>query len=85
MYPAGARGDARPETVITKGINGPGSVVFDPAGDLWVANTTGTIVEYSKAALPEASLAPAVILSYQVSLGSSSTRQETCGPVLIRW
>jgi streptogramin lyase len=55
--------------VITKGINGPGSVVFDPSGDLWVANTTGTIVEYSKGALAEASPTPTVIISYQGVVG----------------
>jgi DNA-binding beta-propeller fold protein YncE len=35
-------------------LNGPGSLVFDPSGDLWVANTSvSTVVEYAKNQLAE--------------------------------
>jgi len=65
LYRPGATGDVRPETVITKGVNGPGSVAVDSTGDLWVANNeTGTVVEYSRAELAKASPAPTVTISY---------------------
>ncbi len=60
LYRPGATGDARPEAVVTKGVDGPGSVTFDTMGDLWVANQTGTIVEYSRAGLAKASRGPSV-------------------------
>jgi hypothetical protein len=64
MYPPGATGDARPEAVITKGIDGPLGLTFDSSGNLWVANWSagptgeGTVVEYDKAELANASPAP---------------------------
>ncbi len=63
IYQPGARGDARPEAVITKGIDGPLGLTFDSSGNLWVANWEGatgqgTVVEYDKAELAKTSPAP---------------------------
>jgi hypothetical protein len=55
LYRPGATGNERPETVITKGIDGPGSITLDSSGDLWVANESGNVVEYSRADLANAS------------------------------
>lgn len=65
MYRPGAGGNAHPEAVITKGIAGPNSITFDSLGDLWVANqTAGTIVEYSRAGLAQASPVPTVTIPF---------------------
>jgi hypothetical protein len=37
VYRPGATGNARPEVVITAGVNGPGDLAFDPSGNLWVS------------------------------------------------
>lgn len=63
LYQPGASGHARPDAVITKGMDGPGGVAFDPSGDLWVANESGHVVEYSRAELATASPVPTVTLS----------------------
>ncbi len=63
LYRPGATADARPEGVITKGVDGPYGLAFDPSGDLWVANLSSKVVEYSKAGLAKASPAPSVIIS----------------------
>jgi sugar lactone lactonase YvrE len=63
LYRPGASGDARPEAELTKGIDGPDSVAVDSSGDLWVANSTGTVVEYGRAELSEASPIPTVTIS----------------------
>jgi hypothetical protein len=63
-YRPGATGDAIPETVITKGIHGPGGLAVDASGDLWVANEIGHVVEYRRADLAQPSPAPAVTISY---------------------
>jgi hypothetical protein len=55
LYRPGATGNARPEALITKGIDGPGGVSNDPLGDLWVAYESGKVVEYSRAELANAS------------------------------
>jgi hypothetical protein len=54
---------ACPEGTI-KGVDGPSGFAFDSSGDLWVANGTGTVVEYSRADLATASAVPTVTLSY---------------------
>ena len=60
----GATGDERPEVVITKGIDGPGSLAVDASGDLWAVNDgSGTVVEYSRADLAKPAPAPTVTLS----------------------
>jgi len=64
LYRPGATGNARPEAVITKGIDGPGGFTLDTLGDLWVANESGKVVEYSRAELANASPVPTVTLSY---------------------
>ena len=64
LYPPGASGDAHPEAVITKGIDGPQAMAVDSSGDLWVANSaSSTVVEYDRAALATASPAPTVTIS----------------------
>ncbi len=74
FYRPGASGNVHPEAVLTKGIDGPNSITFDSSGDLWVANDLanqpgssgfGTIVEYSRAGLAEASPVPSVTISFQ--------------------
>ena len=65
----GATGNARPIVLITVGINGPQAVAFDPSGDLWVANSNNTVVEYSKAELTKASPSPTVTISWPNPLG----------------
>ena len=64
LYRPDATGDVRPETVITKGIDGPGGVAVDSSGDLWVANEAGHVVEYSRAELAKASPVPTVTIHY---------------------
>jgi hypothetical protein len=66
-YRPGATGDARPEIVITKGIDGPGGLAVDSSGDLWVANEVGRVVEYSRAELAQPSPTPTVTISYVAS------------------
>jgi hypothetical protein len=51
-------------TVISTGIDGPWSLTFDSSGNLWVANATGTIVEYARAELAKAAPVPVVTLAY---------------------
>lgn len=64
LYSPGATGDARPEAVITKGVDGPYGLAFDASGDLWVSNNnTDTVVEYTKSELAKVSPAPSVIIS----------------------
>jgi len=64
LYRPGSSGDARPETVITKGIGyGPTDMAVDSSGDLWVGNQlSNTVVEYSRAELAQASPAPTVTI-----------------------
>jgi hypothetical protein len=61
-YSPGATGNARPTIVLTAGIVTPGSLAFDPSGDLWVLDPNGTVVEYSKAELAKASPTPTVTI-----------------------
>jgi hypothetical protein len=64
LYGPGASGDARPEAVITKGLDGPVDMAVDSSGDLWVANEDGdTVVEYSRAELAKSSPAPTMTIS----------------------
>jgi hypothetical protein len=64
LYRPGSTGDVRPKAVVTKGIDGPGGIAVDSSGDLWVANETGAVVEYSRAELAKASPVPSVTISY---------------------
>ena len=64
LYRPGVTGDARPETIITEGIDEPGGLTFDASGDLWVGQQVGNIFEYSRAELAKASPVPTVSLSY---------------------
>jgi hypothetical protein len=64
VYRPGSSGDARPEAVITKGLDGPVDMAVDSSGDLWVANEDGdTVVEYSRAELAKSSPAPTMTIS----------------------
>ena len=63
LYRPGASGHARPEVVVTKGMDGPGGIAVDSSGNLWVANESGDVVEYSRAELAKASPAPTVTIS----------------------
>ena len=64
VYRPGTSGDAHPQTLITKGVNGPGDIALDRGGNLWVANeSSDTVVEYSSRRLLAASPVPSVVLS----------------------
>jgi sugar lactone lactonase YvrE len=64
LYRPNSTGDALPEAVITKGVNGPNGLAVDASGDLWVSNPgNNTVVEYSKSELAKVSPAPSVIIS----------------------
>lgn len=64
LYRPNSTGDALPEAVITKGVDGPNGLAFDTSGDLWVSNPlNSTVVEYSKSELAKVSPAPSVIIS----------------------
>jgi len=70
VYRPGATGNARPELVITAGVNGPGDLTFDPSGNLWVSNSSsGTVVEYSEAELSKVSPVPTVTISPPTGTG----------------
>lgn len=67
IYRPGASGDARPEAVITKGIDGANDLTVDASGDLWVSNTlSDSVVEYSRAELAKANPAPTVTIGLGV-------------------
>ena len=63
LYRPGASGHARPEVVVTKGMAGPGGIAVDSSGNLWVANESGDVVEYSRAELAKPSPVPTVTIS----------------------
>jgi len=65
IYHPGASGDARPEAVITKGIDGPLGLAFDSSGNLWVANFASSVAEYSKAELAKPSPTPTRTINYR--------------------
>ena len=80
VYPPGSTGDVRPEAVITKGIDNPGGLTFDASGDLWVANGSGKIVEYSKSELGSAtSRWPRPSSSPSMGVAWPLTLPVTCG------
>jgi hypothetical protein len=63
-YSPGAAGNARPELVVTAGVDNPNSITFDRFGDLWVANNaSSTVTEYNRAELAKASPVPTVTIS----------------------
>jgi hypothetical protein len=64
VYPPNANGDVTPEASFTNGIYGPFVAVFDPSGDLWVANVnTSTLVEFTRAQLATPNQVPTVTIS----------------------
>jgi sugar lactone lactonase YvrE len=77
LYRPNSTGDALPEAVITKGVDGPNGLAFDASGDLWVSNLgDSTVAEYSKSELAKVSPAPSVIISVNhdggaIAFGSS--------------
>ena len=63
-YSLGARGNARPKSVLSEQVNGPDGVAFDSSGDLWVASSNGNkLLEFKRAGLAARSPVPAVIIS----------------------
>ncbi|MGD0441009.1 MAG: hypothetical protein ABSB52_10335 [Acidimicrobiales bacterium] len=71
-YRPGSTGNARPELVITAGVDGPNSIAFDRSGNLWVANTNSdAVTEYSRAELAEASPLPTVTISLNSPVGDA--------------
>ena len=64
VYPPDANGDVAPEVSFTNGMTGPFVAIFDPLGDMWVANeNTSTIVEFTRAQLATPNPVPAVTIS----------------------
>lgn len=64
-YPLTARGNAAPAaTNSSTRLGSPAGEAFDAAGDLWVANRTGGVVEYTRSQLATSgSPTPAVTIS----------------------
>jgi streptogramin lyase len=63
VYPPNSNGNAAPQERFTHGSYGPTTMVFDPAGDLWVANeNTSDIFELTKAQLAMPNPVPAVTI-----------------------
>ena len=63
VYPPNANGDVAPEASFTNGSYGPTTMVFDPSGDLWVANeNTSDLFELTKAQLATPNPVPAVTI-----------------------
>ena len=96
VYPPDANGDVAPEASFTQGMNGPFVVVFDPSGDLWVANVNNTsdstIVEITRAELGTPNPVPAVTISAPSRRMRSttptawlSTAGATCGSSVTSW
>jgi hypothetical protein len=64
VYAANSNGNVAPEVSYTNGMYGPFVVIFDPAGDMWAANTdNNTLVEITRAQLGTPNPAPAVTIS----------------------
>jgi streptogramin lyase len=72
VYPPRANGEVAPEATFTNGSYGPVTMVFDQAGDLWVANEfTSDFFEFTRAQLATADPVPHVtIFAYGGALGS---------------
>jgi sugar lactone lactonase YvrE len=63
VYPPNANGDVAPEASFTNGMYGPTTMMFDPSGDLWVANeNTSDLFEFTKAQLAMHNPVPAVTI-----------------------
>ena len=63
IYQPDANGDVAPEASFTNGMYGPTTLVFDHAGDLWVANeNTSDLFELTKAQLATHDPVPAVTI-----------------------
>jgi sugar lactone lactonase YvrE len=62
-YAPNSGGDVAPQASFTHGTYGPTTMVFDPSGDLWVANeNTSDLVEFTKAQLAMHNPVPAVTI-----------------------
>jgi sugar lactone lactonase YvrE len=63
VYRPNANGDVAPVASFTHGSYGPTTMVFDPSGDLWVANeNTSDLFELTKAQLAMPNPVPAVTI-----------------------
>ena len=63
VYPPNADGDVAPEASFTHGMHGPTTMIFDPSGNLWVANeNTSDLFEITKAQLATPNPVPAVTI-----------------------
>jgi hypothetical protein len=65
-YAPAATGNAAPVAIFTKEVGGPAAMAFSPAGDLWVANDTGRLVEFTRAQLTKANPSPSVTISLPI-------------------
>jgi hypothetical protein len=64
VYAPNANGDTAPEASFTNSMDGPTTLAFDPAGDLWVANeNTSTLIELTRAQLRTRDPVPSVTIS----------------------
>ncbi len=63
VYPPNADGDVAPEAGFTHGMYGPTTMIFDPSGNLWVANeNTSDLFELTKGQLAQPDPKPAVTI-----------------------
>jgi sugar lactone lactonase YvrE len=67
-YAAAATGNAAPVATFTKEVRGPATMAFSPSGDLWVADDTGRLVEFTRAQLTKANPSPSVTISLPIPL-----------------
>ena len=65
-YAPAAAGNATPVAIFTKEVGGPATMAFSPSGDLWVANDTGKLVEFTRAQLTKANPSPSVTISLPI-------------------
>ncbi len=61
-YGLAVKGNVRPKVTISRHVSSPQGLAFDHSGNLWVAGA-GSVVEYSRSQLTEASPMPAVVIS----------------------
>jgi sugar lactone lactonase YvrE len=67
-YAPAVAGNAEPVANFTKGMRGPVTLAFSPSGDLWVANSNGSLLEFTRADLTKSNPSPNVTISGPVGV-----------------